>query len=57
MCGLSGELRFDGVPADTAAVGRMAAAMETRGPDGFTFRPAAAAHCSNQFPPELRCPF
>src|SRR5436309_3415819 len=34
MCGLSGELRFDGGPADTAAVGRMTAAMEPRGPDG-----------------------
>src|ERR1051325_9742660 len=34
MCGLSGELRFDGAPADVGAVGRMVAAMEPRGPDG-----------------------
>ncbi len=34
MCGLSGELRFDGEPADVAAVARMTAAMEPRGPDG-----------------------
>ncbi|CAI7980034.1 asparagine synthase (glutamine-hydrolyzing) [Parafrankia soli] len=34
MCGLSGELRFDGREADVAAVGRMTAAMEARGPDG-----------------------
>lgn len=34
MCGLGGEFRFDGVAADTAAVGRMTACMEHRGPDG-----------------------
>ncbi|HUK72175.1 MAG TPA: N-acetylglutaminylglutamine amidotransferase [Streptosporangiaceae bacterium] len=34
MCGLSGELRFDGEPADVAAVARMTATMEPRGPDG-----------------------
>ncbi|MGH8870049.1 MAG: N-acetylglutaminylglutamine amidotransferase [Actinomycetes bacterium] len=34
MCGLSGELRYDGTAADVAAVGRMADAMATRGPDG-----------------------
>ncbi|MBL7496459.1 N-acetylglutaminylglutamine amidotransferase [Frankia sp. CNm7] len=34
MCGLSGELRLDGRPADVAAVARMTAAMERRGPDG-----------------------
>ena len=34
MCGLSGELRFDGGPADVAAVARMTATMEPRGPDG-----------------------
>jgi asparagine synthase (glutamine-hydrolysing) len=34
MCGISGELRLDGGPADVAAVARMMAAMETRGPDG-----------------------
>ena len=35
MCGLSGELRFDGAPADVSAVARMTATMEPRGPDGF----------------------
>jgi asparagine synthase (glutamine-hydrolysing) len=34
MCGLSGELRFDGALADVAAVTRMTAAMAPRGPDG-----------------------
>ncbi len=34
MCGLSGELRFDGGPADVAAVARMTAKMAPRGPDG-----------------------
>jgi asparagine synthase (glutamine-hydrolysing) len=34
VCGLSGELRLDGGAADVAAVTRMAAAMEPRGPDG-----------------------
>jgi asparagine synthase (glutamine-hydrolysing) len=34
MCGLSGEITFDGSPADTAAVGRMADAVAPRGPDG-----------------------
>lgn len=34
MCGLSGEMRFDGHPADVEAVGRMAEAMHDRGPDG-----------------------
>jgi asparagine synthase (glutamine-hydrolysing) len=32
MCGISGEVRFDGVPADTAAVGRMTAALRSRAP-------------------------
>ncbi|HEX9098305.1 MAG TPA: N-acetylglutaminylglutamine amidotransferase [Candidatus Dormibacteraeota bacterium] len=35
MCGLSGELRFDGASADVSAVARMTATMEPRGPDGF----------------------
>ena len=35
MCGLSGELRFDGASADVSAVTRMTAMMEPRGPDGF----------------------
>jgi len=34
MCGICGELRFDGTPADVAAVSRMTSAMEPRGPDG-----------------------
>src|SRR3954454_6267475 len=34
MCGLSGEITFDGSLADTAAVGRMVAALVPRGPDG-----------------------
>lgn len=34
MCGISGELRLDGGPADVTAVARMMAAMQTRGPDG-----------------------
>jgi len=34
MCGISGELRFDGQDADVAAVQRMASAMAARGPDG-----------------------
>ncbi|GAA0388871.1 N-acetylglutaminylglutamine amidotransferase [Microbispora corallina] len=34
MCGLSGEIRFDGRAADIGAVGRMTDAMHDRGPDG-----------------------
>ncbi len=34
MCGVAGELRFDGSRADVAAVERMAATMDDRGPDG-----------------------
>ena len=33
MCGLCGEIRFDGQSADVAAVARMTRAMESRGPD------------------------
>jgi asparagine synthase (glutamine-hydrolysing) len=33
MCGICGEIRFDGRSADVAAVSRMAAAMAPRGPD------------------------
>lgn len=33
MCGIAGELRFDGVAADRAAVARMTDVMESRGPD------------------------
>ena len=34
MCGISGEVRTDGAPADVAAVERMTATMADRGPDG-----------------------
>jgi asparagine synthase (glutamine-hydrolysing) len=34
MCGIAGELRFDGASADLAAVTRMSARMARRGPDG-----------------------
>jgi asparagine synthase (glutamine-hydrolysing) len=34
MCGLAGELRFDGRAADRATVARMTACMVHRGPDG-----------------------
>ena len=33
MCGICGEIRFDGRSADVAAVTRMTCAMESRGPD------------------------
>jgi len=33
MCGICGEIRFDGHSADVAAVTRMTCAMESRGPD------------------------
>jgi asparagine synthase (glutamine-hydrolysing) len=33
MCGICGEIRFDGQSADVAAVTRMTAAMTSRGPD------------------------
>ena len=33
MCGISGEIRFDGEYASTDAVGRMTASMADRGPD------------------------
>jgi asparagine synthase (glutamine-hydrolysing) len=33
MCGICGEIRFDGQSADVAAVSRMTHAMESRGPD------------------------
>ncbi|WP_214413406.1 N-acetylglutaminylglutamine amidotransferase [Sphaerisporangium fuscum] len=47
MCGLSGEIRFDGRPADIAAVERMTAAMADRGPDGtglWSLGPVALGH-------------
>src|SRR4051812_38959243 len=34
MCGIAGELRFDGLRPDTAAVERMCDAQACRGPDG-----------------------
>ena len=34
MCGIAGELRFDGRFADSTAVARMTAALAPRGPDG-----------------------
>ncbi|WP_091930815.1 N-acetylglutaminylglutamine amidotransferase [Blastococcus sp. DSM 46786] len=34
MCGLCGEIRFDGTTADTTAVARMVEALVPRGPDG-----------------------
>ncbi|MGR6918265.1 N-acetylglutaminylglutamine amidotransferase [[Actinomadura] parvosata] len=47
MCGLSGEVRFDGAPADIGAVGRMTEAMHERGPDGcglWSQGPVALGH-------------
>ena len=47
MCGLSGEFRFDGRAADVAAVDRISAVMEPRGPDGHGLwhdGPVALAH-------------
>ncbi|MFI7056932.1 N-acetylglutaminylglutamine amidotransferase [Streptosporangium canum] len=47
MCGLSGEIRFDGRPADVGAVGRMTDAMHDRGPDGsglWSLGPVALGH-------------
>jgi asparagine synthase (glutamine-hydrolysing) len=37
MCGFGGEFRYDGRPADGAAVRRMAPVLESRGPDGEGF--------------------
>jgi asparagine synthase (glutamine-hydrolysing) len=47
MCGLTGELRFDGAPAFGAAVARMTEALAPRGPDGsglFAQGPRAFGH-------------
>ena len=47
MCGLAGEVRFDGRPADVAAVERSCAVMAARGPDGsgiWAQGPAALGH-------------
>src|SRR5687768_14543835 len=46
MCGIAGEIRFDG-PADIDAVKRIGAAMQRRGPDGhgaWVHRGVAFAH-------------
>ncbi len=47
VCGISGELRFDGRAADIAAVSRMTDAQVTRGPDGtgvWSSRSVALGH-------------
>jgi asparagine synthase (glutamine-hydrolysing) len=47
MCGLSGEFRYDGRPADVGAVERMTASMVARGPDGvglWSAGPVAFGH-------------
>ncbi|GAA1522558.1 N-acetylglutaminylglutamine amidotransferase [Sphaerisporangium rubeum] len=47
MCGLTGEIRFDGRAADVAAVARMTDAMTRRGPDGvgvWSSGPVALGH-------------
>lgn len=47
MCGLSGEIRFDGAAADVGAVDRMTEAMRERGPDGsglWSAGPVALGH-------------
>ncbi|MEO3814187.1 N-acetylglutaminylglutamine amidotransferase [Sphaerisporangium sp. B11E5] len=47
MCGLTGEIRFDGEAADVAAVARMTDAMTRRGPDGvgvWSSGPVALGH-------------
>ena len=37
MCGITGEIRFDGLPPDNGAVARMTDAMAPRGPDAAGF--------------------
>jgi asparagine synthase (glutamine-hydrolysing) len=47
MCGLAGEIRFDGRSADVAACSRVGGCMEHRGPDGdgiWAHGPVALAH-------------
>ncbi len=47
MCGICGELRFDGSPADTLAVARMSDKIARRGPDhsgAFGDGPLALGH-------------
>lgn len=43
MCGICGEVRFDGGGADRAAVERMLPAIERRGPDGSGLHTSGAA--------------
>ncbi|WP_433367203.1 N-acetylglutaminylglutamine amidotransferase [Actinoplanes sp. CA-142083] len=47
MCGIAGELRFDGRPPDAEAVRRMLPSLQSRGPDGegyFERGPVAFGH-------------
>ncbi len=47
MCGLSGEIRFDGGQPDLEGLDRISAVMEPRGPDGhgrWHHGPVALAH-------------
>ncbi|MFL6063140.1 MAG: N-acetylglutaminylglutamine amidotransferase [Friedmanniella sp.] len=47
MCGLAGEIRFDGRSADVAACSRVGSCMQHRGPDGdgvWAHGPVALAH-------------
>jgi len=47
MCGIAGEIRFDGVAADRSAVARMTEVMRSRGPDAeglWACGPAAFGH-------------
>jgi asparagine synthase (glutamine-hydrolysing) len=47
MCGISGEIRFDGSPASIEAVARMSEALARRGPDGegvWSCGPVALGH-------------
>jgi asparagine synthase (glutamine-hydrolysing) len=47
MCGIAGELRYDGNPADGEAVRRMLPCLESRGPDGeglWQHGPVALGH-------------
>jgi len=47
MCGIAGELRFDGTPPDRAVAERMSAQLARRGPDGAGYwseGPVAFAH-------------
>ncbi|MEU5048032.1 hypothetical protein, partial [Streptomyces griseorubiginosus] len=62
MCGLSGEIRFDGGRPDLAAVERMSDRLAARGPDGqgiwtrgaVALSPAPAATGSSSNSPDSR---